>query len=158
MDKAVTLHDVSSYLYINLKVNSKQTGVLTVKREHKFTLSHVLQAGTISIKAEGLHFGAGPYWLCISGYTARESWPASQQVCPGRQNVSTANLSPHRNSLVREGLMLLPGVQEAHSEQQRGADNSPQACRKSARGQATDPNVGWDPRDGYSWKSGHKAS
>lgn len=39
--------------------------------------------------------------------------------------------------------MLLPGVQEAHSEQQRGADNSPQACRKSARGQATDPNEGW---------------
>lgn len=53
--------------------------------------------------------------------------------------------------------MLLPGVQEARSEQQRGTDNSPQACHKSARGQATAPNVGWDPRDGYSWKPGHKA-
>lgn len=115
------------------------------------------QASTIGVKADGSHSGAGPYWLCISEYTVRESQPASQQVCPRRQNVSTANLSPHRHALVREGLMLLPGVQEAHSEQQRGADNSPQACRKSAHGQAAAPSVGWDPRGGYSWKPERKA-
>lgn len=39
MDKAGMLHDTPSYVYINLKVNSKWTWVLTAKREHKFTVS-----------------------------------------------------------------------------------------------------------------------